>query len=27
VVFWVVPVVCGRGTIDCSPLLQGKRES
>lgn len=26
VVFWVVPEVCGRATVDCSPLLQGKRE-
>jgi hypothetical protein len=27
VVFWIVPEVCGGGTVDCSPLLQGKRES
>ena len=26
VVFWVVPEVCGGGTVDCSPLLERKRE-
>jgi hypothetical protein len=26
VVFWVVPEVCGSGTVDCSPLLDRKRE-
>ena len=26
IVFWVVPEVCGGGTVDCSPLLERKRE-
>lgn len=26
VVFWVVPEVCGSGTVDCSPLLERKRD-
>lgn len=26
VVFWVVPEVCSRGTVDCSPLLERERE-
>jgi hypothetical protein len=25
VVFWVLPEVCGGGTVDCSPLLERKR--
>jgi hypothetical protein len=27
VVFWVVPEVCGGGTVDCSALLERKREN
>jgi hypothetical protein len=26
VVFWIIPEVCGGGTVDCSPLLERKRE-
>jgi hypothetical protein len=26
-VFWVVPEVCGGGTVDCSALLERKREN
>jgi hypothetical protein len=26
VVFWVIPEACGRPSIDCSPLLERKRE-
>ena len=26
VVFWIIPEVCGSGSVDCSPLLERKRE-
>ena len=26
VVFWIIPEVCGGGSVDCSPLLERKRE-
>ena len=25
VVFWIIPEVCGSGSVDCSPLLERKR--
>ena len=26
VVFWIIPEVCGSGSVDCSPLLERKRD-
>lgn len=25
VVFWIIPEVCGSGSVDCAPLLERKR--
>jgi hypothetical protein len=26
VVFWIIPEVCGSGSVDCAPLLERKRD-